>query len=54
MERLLRRRGNDLINKMDNFLVFALTMVLIVTASQRLLGAGAAKIGWNGVANFFR
>lgn len=40
--------------KFDNFLVFALTMVLIVTASQRLLGAGAAKLGWNGIANFFR
>lgn len=43
-----------MLEKFDNFLVFALTMVLIVTASQRILGAGASKLGWSGVANFFR
>lgn len=40
--------------KADNYLVFAFTMILVVTVGQQLLGAGAKKMGWTGVASFFK
>jgi hypothetical protein len=40
--------------KMDNFLVFAITMVLVVTAGQKLLALGFKKLGWSGPAAFFK
>lgn len=39
--------------KFDNFLVFAITMTLVVTATQKLAAAGFKKIGWTGPASFF-
>jgi len=39
--------------RFDHPLFFALAMILVVTAGQRLLGAGAAKLGWGGIATFF-
>lgn len=39
--------------RLDHPITFAIAMILVITAGQRLLGAGAAKMGWNGIASFF-
>lgn len=39
--------------KLDHPLTFALAIILVVTAGQRLMAAGAAKMGWSGIASFF-
>ena len=35
-------------------LVFWFTMVILITAGQRLFGAAGKKLGWNGIATFFK
>lgn len=39
--------------KFDHPIFFAIAMVLVVTSGQKLLAAGAKKMGWGGIANFF-
>jgi hypothetical protein len=42
-----------MLSKLDHPLFFALAITLVVTATQRLAGAGAARLGWTGIATFF-
>lgn len=39
--------------RLDHPLTFALAMILVITAGQRLFGAAAKKMGWGGISTFF-
>lgn len=42
-----------MLEKFDHPIFFVLALTLVVTASQQILAAGAKKMGWTGIANFF-
>lgn len=44
----------DMWGKLDHPLFFTIALLFVLTAERKLIGAGAKKMGWTGIASFFQ